>query len=178
MWRHSQPWSQTRAVSAGATQVKPLQHPGGSLIEEPDVGIWIGDLPRALPAGLAASNEEVEQVARDFGASLQVGRVPGLAQGQDGCLARGEPGSMAAVRALIFLGQLDLIGYGDASTFRSTSRCFCSRSIMKSSCSSSRFAYAASSSPSSRSRKTSHPICSAYVANSSRVFLPVGCGLD
>ena len=30
---------------------------------------------------------------------------------------------MAAVRALIFVGQLGLIGYGDASTFRRASRC-------------------------------------------------------
>jgi len=58
------------------------------------------------------------------------GRVPGLAQGQDGRVARGEPGTMAAVRELIFLGQLNLIGYGDASTLRRASRCFCSRSIM------------------------------------------------
>jgi len=46
---------------------------------------------------------------------------------------------MAAVRALIFLCLLGLIGYGDASTFRRDSRCFCSWSII---CSSSRFAYA------------------------------------
>ena len=58
------------------------------------------------------------------------GRVPGLAQGQDGRVARGEPGTMAAVRELIFLGQLNLSGYGDASTLRRASRCFCSRSIM------------------------------------------------
>jgi len=50
--------------------------------------------------------------------ALQVGRVSGLAHGQDVCLAWGDPGTMAAVRLLIFLRQHDLIGYGDAGTFR------------------------------------------------------------
>jgi S1-C subfamily serine protease len=113
------------------------------------------------PSVVATNRHVIEGAVRGFGkfvgTSQRLEIVGLLAESEEHDLALIKiPGATVPPAAM---GNSDAVEIGEA-VYAVGSPVGLDGTFSKSSCSSSRFAYASSSSPSSRSRKTSHPICS------------------